>query len=93
MKYSFCVILEKQKRVDMYISALFEEFSRSYVQKLIDKGNVLLNGEVCKKNIKISHRDELEITIIPEAANIASEDIPLNIIYEDENMIFINKEP
>jgi hypothetical protein len=37
MIYKFCAFLEKPKRVDMYLSALFEEFSRSYIQKLIDK--------------------------------------------------------
>ena len=93
MKYCFCVILEKQKRVDMYISALFEEFSRSYVQKLIDKWNVLLNGEVCKKNIKISHRDELQINIITESVDIEAENIELDIIYEDDDIVFINKDP
>lgn len=92
MKYCFCVILEKQKRVDMYISALFESFSRSYVQKIIDNGFVLVNGHVCKKNIKLQNRDELEIHIVSEKVDIQAEEISLDIIYEDENVLFINKD-
>jgi len=59
----------------MYISALFEELSRSYVQKLIDSGCVLLNGEPCKKNIKLHNKDVLEITIKAESIDIMPEDM------------------
>ncbi len=91
MRYNFCVILEKQKRVDMYISTLFEDFSRSYVQKLIDWGKVQVNGKTCKKNIKIAHKDELSIEVIRESYDIKPENIPLDIVYEDRDMMIINK--
>ena len=92
MIYNFCTFLNKPKRVDMYISALFEELSRSYVQKLIDSGCVLLNGEPCKKNIKLHNKDVLEITIKAESIDIMPEDMWLVIVYEDDNMLVINKE-
>ena len=92
MKYCFSVILEKQKRVDMFISALFDSFSRSYVQKLIDNGYVLVNGNITKKNIKLSHKDELEIHIKTEKINIEPEKMDLDIVYEDADMMIINKE-
>ena len=76
----------------MYISALFEDFSRSYVQKLIDNGFVLVNGAVCKKNIKLQHKDALEITIHTEKIDIEPEAAELDIVYEDKNIIIINKE-
>lgn len=75
MIYNFCTFLNTPKRVDMYISALFDELSRSYVQKLIDSGSVLLNGEPCKKNIKLHNRDILTITIKTEKIDIKAEDM------------------
>jgi 23S rRNA pseudouridine1911/1915/1917 synthase len=92
MIYNFCTFLNTPKRVDMYISALFDELSRSYVQKLIDSGSVLLNGEPCKKNIKLHNKDELKITIQAESIDIEPEDMNLEIVYEDQNMLVINKE-
>jgi RNA-binding protein YlmH len=43
MKYYFCVLVEKQIRVDMYLSTLFTDFSRSFIQKIIDRGQVKIN--------------------------------------------------
>mgnify|MGYP000958943196 CR=1 FL=1 len=64
MIYNFCAFVEAPKRVDMYLSALFEDFSRSYVQKLIDRGQVTLNGETFYKNVKLKNRDEIKIIIL-----------------------------
>lgn len=93
MKYNFCVILtEKTKRVDMYLSALFSEFSRSYIQKMIDKGQVSLNGESISKNLKIKTRDEITLEIKTEKLEwIIAQDIPLDIVYEDSDILVINK--
>ncbi|MDR3150878.1 MAG: hypothetical protein LBU14_04770 [Candidatus Peribacteria bacterium] len=55
MIYNFCVFIKKTLRVDMYLSALFPLFSRSYVQKLIDKENVQVNEKTISKNIKIKN--------------------------------------
>lgn len=76
----------------MYLATLFPDFSRSYLQKLIDKGNVKVNTHSISKNIKVSHTDEIEIFQMIESTNIQAEDIPLEVIYEDENILVINKE-
>lgn len=93
MNYHFCVNIEKKQRVDMYISALFPQISRSYVQKLIDTGCVLVNGENIKKNLKLEPRSIISIKEITTSVEISPENIPLEIIYEDENICVINKDP
>ncbi len=93
MKFEFCVILERKQRVDMYLSALFDDFSRSYIQKLIDNWKVCVNDKQCKKNIKIIHKDIITIEVTSEALeNIEPEDMNLDIIYEDDEVVIINKE-
>lgn len=92
MEYHFCVLSDKQARVDMYLSTLFNDFSRSYIQKIIDKWNVLLNWKEINKNIKIKNKDELLIKIIIEKSKIEAEEIKLDIVFEDDNMIIINKD-
>lgn len=92
MEFNFCVYSEKKQRVDMFMSALFWELSRSYIQKLIDSGCVKVNGESVKKNLKISHKDEIYIQEIITSTELIWEDIPLDIIYEDENLCIVNKD-
>lgn len=92
MEYSFCVFSEKKQRVDMFLSALFPDISRSYIQKMIDSACVKVNGEVVKKNLKIVPRDEIFIQEIITSSHISPENIPLDIVYEDENMCVINKD-
>ena len=88
---SFCVFVE-QKRVDMFISALFTDFSRSYVQKLIDSWAVVSNNSVVKKNIKIKKYDQITISLRNKKSSIEAENIMLDIVYEDENLLVINKD-
>ena len=76
----------------MYLSTLFCDFSRSYIQKIIDKGMLKVNGKVLKKNTKIQNRDCFEIEIIREKTSIEAEEIKLDIIYEDGNLLIINKD-
>lgn len=77
----------------MYLSALFWEVSRSYIQKLIDSGSVLVNNEKVKKNIKLLPHDEIKIQEIITSVEILAENIPLDIIFEDDNICIINKNP
>jgi len=77
----------------MYISALFPQLSRSYVQKLIDSGCVLVDGAKIKKNLKLEPKSEISIQEITVSVEILPENIPLDIIYEDENICVINKDP
>lgn len=93
MDYHFCVFSEKKQRVDIYLSALFWEFSRSYIQKLIDKGQVLVNGKTLQKNSKIQKKDEIYIQQLRESTDLQAENIPLDIVHEDTRLLVINKDP
>ncbi len=93
MIYNFCVYSEKKVRVDIYLSTLFNDFSRSYIQKIIDSWNLSVNWKVVNKNIKISSRDELKVHIIKKSLDkIEPEKIDIDIIYEDNEILIINKD-
>ena len=93
MQYHFSTYIDSSKRVDMYLSALFEDFSRSYVQSMIDNSQVQVNGLTISKNLKIKHRDEITLEVITrKMESVEAEDIPLDIVYEDADMLIINKE-
>lgn len=79
-------------RLDNYLSELFDNFSRSHFQKLIKNGKILVNGEIKKSSYKIKLKDKIEVEEIEEKVQIIyPQDIPLEIIWEDENMAVINK--
>ena len=79
-------------RVDKYICDNIEEITRSAVQKLIEEGNVCVNSQRINKNYKCKAGDGIEI-IIPDAQplDVKAEDIPLDIVYEDEDLLVVNK--
>lgn len=80
-------------RLDSWISETVESLSRSRAQKLIEQGAVLVNGAVClSKKVVVGQGDRIQIEI-PEAASyeLIPEDIPLNILYEDDQLLMINK--
>ena len=95
MKYNFCALFEeKNKRVDMYLSTLFNDFSRSYIQKMIDRWNVSVNNNKISKNLKIKSRDEINIEIIIEKLDeVLPEKMDFDIIFEDDEILVLNKEP
>lgn len=88
----FCTYIWGKQRIDMYLALVFFEFSRSYIQKLIERWLVTVNGVVVNKNLKIEHKDELVLREVLESATIDAENIPLDIIYEDENILVLNKD-
>ncbi len=79
-------------RIDKYLSEVLDGLSRSYIQKLIEDGNVLVAEKSVKANLKVKTGQRVTICL-PEAkeAEIVPEDIPLDIIYEDRDIIIINK--
>ncbi len=82
---------DKGARIDKYLSEKTEE-SRSFISRLIDNGLVTVNGKAVSKNYKLCTSDRLEICMPePEVCEALPEDIPLDIIYEDEDIIVINK--
>ncbi|MEM8780427.1 MAG: RluA family pseudouridine synthase [Cyanobacteria bacterium P01_G01_bin.49] len=80
-------------RLDRWLSQNLANISRSYLQKLIEQGNISLNNEVCKnKKIKVKSGDRLQIFIpSPQPLELRPEAIPLDILYEDGSLIIINK--
>ena len=83
---------ESGERIDALLARKLDSFSRSAIQHLLENGDVLLNGKVLKKNYRSSVDDVYEI-ILPELSDVPLEpqNIPLDIRYEDEWLIVVNK--
>lgn len=80
------------ERVDKYLAQILEGKSRSYLQGLIEKGNILINDKEIKSNYKLKCFDEVKISMPePIELKVEAEDIPLDILYEDSDVIVINK--
>ena len=80
------------ERVDRFLSGMLEEKSRSYLQKIIKEGKVLVNGKAVKASYRMEAQDEVMVDL-PELLEpeILAEDIPLEILYEDKDLLFVNK--
>lgn len=79
-------------RLDAYLASQIEGWSRSRLQRLIDNEDVLVNGHAVKSSYKLSENDEVEVELAPPApANFTPENIPLDIVFEDDYLIVINK--
>lgn len=79
-------------RLDKFLSAACEEYSRSFIQKLIKEEQVLVNSRIQKANYRMCEKDLVDITIPPTAEiEILPEDIPLDILYEDQDVLVVNK--
>lgn len=79
-------------RVDKYLSEIIDGKSRSYLQGLITKGNILVNDKEIKSNYKLKTLDEIKVNMPePLELKVEAEDIPLDIIYEDSDCIVVNK--
>lgn len=79
-------------RLDSFLAENLPELSRSGAQKLMESGDVLVNGKAVKKNYKTRLGDQIQVTLPePQEVDIQPEDIPLDICYEDDDVIVINK--
>jgi len=80
------------ERIDRYLADNFEDKSRSYLQKLIKDGQVKVNGKPVKANYRLVFDDRVEI-YMPEVKepDIEPENIPLDILYEDKDVLLVNK--
>ena len=80
------------ERLDAYLTRTVEELTRSSAQKLIEEGCVLRNGKPAKKNDKLNVGDEITLTIPePKMVDIVPTQMPLDIVYEDEDVLVLNK--
>ncbi|HWN11029.1 MAG TPA: RluA family pseudouridine synthase [Pyrinomonadaceae bacterium] len=79
-------------RLDAYLAARIDGWSRARLQRLIEEEDVLVNGKTAKVSLKVRTNDEIEVELTPPAsANFIAEDIPLDIVYEDDQLIVVNK--
>lgn len=80
------------ERIDRFLSKDLETLSRSYLQKLLKDGEISVNGKPVKANYKVSEGDKIQIRIPePENPDILPENIPLDILYEDDDILVVNK--
>ncbi len=92
MKELKFVCEDKGTRVDLWLSERLEEYSRSYIKKLIDDGMLLVNGEQVKSNYKLKSKDEVLLRIPdPKPLDVCAEDIEVPILYEDEDIVVVDK--
>ena len=79
-------------RIDKYLSLNLDFLSRSYIQKMIQEQNVSVNGKIVKANYNLKEDDEIEFQLPPNVEpDIVAEDIPLDVLYEDDDVIVVNK--
>ena len=80
------------ERLDAFLARSVEGLSRSGAQKLLEDGNVLRNGRPGKKNDKLNMGDEISVTVPePKEVDIVAKEMPLDIVYEDEDVLVLNK--
>lgn len=83
---------QEGERLDVAITRLFPELSRSRVQKLLDQGLVKRNGQAAKANLKLTAGDTLEVFLpAPKALALRAEEIPIHILYQDEQLAVVEK--
>ncbi len=92
MNLEFIVEEENETRVDKVIASKFPEYTRSFIQKQIDNNSLLVNEVTVPARYKVKSGDKVKL-ILPELkeVDILPENLPINIIYEDDDIIIVNK--
>lgn len=92
-EYNFVVTLENQGvRVDKFLSENIDNISRSSIVNMIENGNMLVNGKEQNKKYKLKLNDSITLTVPdPVEYSVEAENIPLDIVYEDEDLLVVNK--
>ena len=86
------IVNESGKRLDAYISSQDEEITRTSAQRLIEQGNILVNGKKQKVSYKVANGDIITIEEVkPQEIELKAQEIPIEIIYEDTDIIVVNK--
>lgn len=91
--YQFVVTEEtEEERIDKYLNLLMDSLSRSYIQKLLTEGSITVNEKAVKANYRIKAEDKIKLCLPPAVTpNIEPENIPLSVLYEDNDVIVVNK--
>ena len=80
------------ERLDKVMSLNLQELTRSYIQNLIKKGNVLINDKTANKSCKVKPNDKIKLILPePEELSVEPENIPIEVVYEDEDLLIVNK--
>lgn len=80
------------KRIDTFLSENFEDFSRSSIQRLIQDENVYVNNSAVSKNYRLKNNDIISVVLPePKELDIVAQNIPLDIVYEDSDLLVVNK--
>lgn len=87
-----CTGEERGLRIDRYLADHLDGQSRNSIQKLIEKGLVLVNGNACRASYKLQEKDQIFVSV-PDAVltELRPERIPLDILYEDDQLLIVNK--
>jgi len=96
MELDFTDLIEDSnvgERIDKYLVQNLGDYTRSFIQKLIQENHILVNGESTKPNYKLREKDQIQVKI-PKAKKvmITPEEIPIDCLYEDEDLMIVNKE-
>ena len=79
-------------RLDAYLASQIEGWSRARLQRLIESEDILVNGKPAKASYKLREQDQIEVELIaPSTDSFSPENIPLDIVYEDETLVVVNK--
>ena len=94
----FKIIIDKGQeplRIDKFLQIRIANSTRTKIQNAADAGNIFVNGKAVKSNYKVKPFDEISIVLPhpPREIELIPEDIPLDIVYEDEDLIIVNKKP
>ena len=82
----------EDRRIDRYLASRLPDYSRTFLQKLVKEGAVLVNGRTIKSSYDIQKGDFISVRVpVLEESKIVPEDIPIDIVYEDDYLMLINK--
>lgn len=80
------------ERLDIFLQHKFPSFSRSHIKNMIEKNCVFVNGKQVKSGYKLRENDKISVTIkAPEKISTEEEDVPFDIVYEDDDVVVVNK--
>ena len=91
MNKTFLIKNEVGMRLDKALTLLIKDVSRSYIQKLINENLVLVNNEITKANYVLKANDKIEVTLKTKEVTLNAKPLDLDIIYEDEYLLVVNK--